>query len=240
MLRVAIIGYGRMGHEVEAVALERGHRVVLKIDKDNAHELNPLNLKEVDVAIEFTVPQTVRKNVEACLATGIPVVCGTTGWNNGLSSVVEKVNAGNGTFFYASNYSVGVNIFFRLNSILAKYLAKVGNYTVDIQETHHTQKLDAPSGTAISLANIIAEEYSTLSGWSLAPAYEAGKISIESVREGTVPGTHTVNFESEQDRIVLSHIAKNRRGFALGAILAAEFIVGKKGYYTMDDLLHFD
>ncbi len=240
MLRIAIIGYGKMGHEIETIALERGHSVVLTIDKDNPSDLSPLNLSKVDVAVEFTSPHTAKQNVEACLEAGIPVVCGTTGWNNDVAKVIDRVRTSGGTFFYASNFSVGMNVFFKLNAMASKYLAKVGGYSVDIKEIHHTQKLDAPSGTAISLANVVANENSDYNGWTLLPEQVQGKIPIEAVREGVVPGTHTVKFDSEQDQIVLSHIAKSRRGLALGAILAAEFVVGKKGVYSMDDILNFE
>jgi len=240
MLRIAIIGYGKMGHEIESIALERGHSIVLKIDASNQFDLTESNLKKVDVAIEFTSPHTAKQNVESCLRVGTPVVCGTTGWNDEAAKIIERVKAGEGTFFFASNYSVGVNIFFKLNAMASRLLAKVGGYNVDIQEIHHTQKLDAPSGTAISIANLITAENPTLNGWTLIPDKVEGKIPIEAVREGTVPGTHIVTFESEQDQIVLSHIAKSRKGFALGAVLAAEFIAGKKGFYNMDNLLNID
>ncbi|MGE0078750.1 MAG: 4-hydroxy-tetrahydrodipicolinate reductase [Bacteroidales bacterium] len=240
MLRIAIIGYGKMGHEIESIAIDRGHSVVLKIDNDNRADLSPSNLSKVDVAIEFTSPHTAKDNVAVCLDSGVPVVSGTTGWNDDVAKVIDRVKANGGTFFYASNYSVGVNIFFKINAMASKFLAKVGGYGVDIKEIHHTQKLDAPSGTAISIANAIADENPILNGWTLMPEHVDSKIPIEAIREGVVPGTHIVNFESEQDQIVLSHIAKSRRGFALGAVLAAEFIVGKKGFYNMDDLLNFE
>ncbi len=240
MLKIAIIGYGKMGHEIEAIALERGHSVVLKIDASNLPDLSEFNLKSVDVAIEFTSPHTAKQNVELCLSAGTPVVCGTTGWNDEAAKIIERVKAGEGTFFFASNYSVGVNIFFKLNAMASKLLAKVGGYNVGIREIHHTQKLDAPSGTAISIANAITDENPDFNGWTLIPDEVDGKIPIEAVREGAVPGTHIVNFESEQDQIVLSHIAKSRKGFALGAVLAAEFIAGKKGFFNMDNLLNFD
>lgn len=214
MLRIAIIGYGKMGHEIESIALERGHSIVLKIDASNQFDLTESNLKKVDVAIEFTSPHTAKQNVESCLRVGTPVVCGTTGWNDEAAKIIERVKAGEGTFFFASNYSVGVNIFFKLNAMASRLLAKVGGYNVDIQEIHHTQKLDAPSGTAISIANLITAENPTLNGWTLIPDKVEGKIPIEAVREGTVPGTHIVTFESEQDQIVLSHIAKSQIGRA--------------------------
>lgn len=240
MLKIAIIGYGKMGHEIESIAIERGHSVVLKISLENLSDLSLKNLKNVDVAIEFSSPQTAKQNVETCLSAETPVVSGTTGWNNDVAEIIKRVKNGKGTFFYASNYSVGVNVFFKINALASKLLARVGGYSVGIQEIHHTQKLDAPSGTAISIANSIANENPDLIGWSLLPEQEQGKIPIEAIREGAVPGTHIVKFESEQDVIELSHIAKSRRGFALGAVLAAEFIAGKQGFYSMDDLLNFE
>lgn len=240
MLRIAIIGYGKMGRAIEEVALERGHSVALRIDTPNRSELSAVGLRSVDVAIEFTSPSAARQNVEACLSAGTPVVCGTTGWNEEAAQVIERVRAGEGTLFLASNYSVGVNIFLRLSAMASRLFARIGGYGVDIQEIHHAQKLDAPSGTAMAMANAVAAENPNLNGWTLLPERGYGKIPITSIREGAVPGTHTLTFESDQDSIVLLHEAKSRRGFALGAVLAAEFIVGKKGFYTMDSLLHFD
>lgn len=236
-MRIGLIGYGKMGREIEAIALGRGHTIEFKIDKDNAHELNAGNLQRIEVAIEFTTPHTAFANVSACMAAGVPVVTGTTGWLDQLKLLEDMARAGKGTLFYASNYSIGVNLFFKVNQQLAQYLNGIEGYNVSIKEIHHTQKLDAPSGTAITLANIIGSAIGTQSGWTLLPHTEKGKIPIEALREGSVPGTHVVTFDSEQDQIVLSHIAKSRKGFALGAVLAAEFIVGKTGFYGMDDLL---
>jgi len=240
MLRLAIIGYGKMGHEVESMAMERGHEVTLRIDRDNTHELTPENLKLVDVAVEFTSPKSAKANVEVCLNARVPVVCGTTGWGNELEAVIERVKVGGGTLFYASNYSVGVNVMFKISALLARYLDKIGGYSVGIKEIHHLQKLDAPSGTAITIAGKITEEIPSITGWTLLPKREDGKIPIEAIREGTVPGTHTISFSSDQDSILLTHEAKSRRGFALGAVMAAEFLHSKVGFFTMDDLLAFD
>jgi len=238
-MKIALIGYGKMGHEVETVALNRNHQVILKIDKDNENDLTPQNLKEVDVAIEFSTPTTAYRNVRKCLESNIPVVVGTTGWLDKLDQAKLVANDCNTALFHASNYSIGVNMFFRLNKVLADYINNVKGYSLSITETHHTQKLDAPSGTAITLAQLIAESIDELNGWTLLPDKSNGKIPIGAIREGDVPGTHTVTFNSEQDEILLTHRAKSRKGFAVGAVLAAEFLVSKKGFFTMDDLLKF-
>lgn len=240
MLKLALIGYGKMGHEVERMAVERGHTVVLKIDQDNQNELTAEKLRMADVAIEFTSPKTAYYNVVACFDAGIPVVCGTTGWNDQLHVAIERARKGSAAFFYTSNYSIGVNIFFKLNRMAAALLNSAGGYGVSITEIHHTQKLDAPSGTAITLANIINEQMNQYSGWTLLPDEVDGKLPIKSIRQGQVPGTHVVEYDSIFDTITIKHEAKNRRGFALGAVLAAEFLHHKVGYYTMDDLIKLD
>ncbi|HBI81848.1 MAG TPA: 4-hydroxy-tetrahydrodipicolinate reductase [Bacteroidales bacterium] len=240
MLKIAIIGYGKMGHEVEAVALERGHSIALKIDKDNIAELTTENLKKTDVAIEFTSPGTAFQNIQACFNAGVPVVSGTTGWDSQLESMIEKARKGEGTFFYASNFSIGVNIFFKLNKYIATILNRIGMYQPTITEIHHTQKLDSPSGTAIKLANTLCSQMEAYQGWTLLPETAPNKIPIEAIRQGQVPGTHIVNFLSGQDSITLKHEAKSRRGFALGAVMAAEFVHNQKGFFSMDDLLKLD
>ncbi|MDI3527872.1 MAG: 4-hydroxy-tetrahydrodipicolinate reductase [Tenuifilum sp.] len=240
MLKIAIIGYGKMGHQVESVATERGHKIVLTIDNNNLNDLTTENLKMVDVAIEFTSPETAYKNVKKCFEAGIPVVCGTTGWNNQLEELIKVAQKGENTFFYASNFSIGVNIFFKITRYASALIERFGSYSPEIAEIHHTQKIDAPSGTAISIANILADELSNYNGWTLKPETSDEKIPIEAIREGTVPGTHIVNFNSEIDSITLKHEAKSRRGFALGAVMAAEFIHGQKGFFNMDDLLKLD
>jgi 4-hydroxy-tetrahydrodipicolinate reductase len=236
-MRIAIIGYGRMGHEIEAVAIERGHQIVLTIDQNNQDDLNAENLSNVDVAIEFTTPETVFENIKTCLSAGKPVVCGTTGWVNKLGEAKTLAEKSNGALFYASNFSVGVNLFFRVNKLLAKYLDKVNCFDTSIEETHHTQKKDAPSGTAITIAEIISTEIKSLEGWTLLPEKEENKIPIKAIREGDETGTHTVFFNSDQDEIILTHRAKSRKGFALGAVLAAEYSLGKSGFLTMDSFL---
>jgi len=236
-MKIALIGYGKMGHEIESVAVSRNHQIVLVIEKDNLADLTVENLTKADVAIEFSTPTTVFQNIKICLEAGIPTVAGTTGWYDKLDEAKRIMLQNNGTMFHASNYSVGVNLYFRVNKILAGYINKVKGYTPSIVETHHTQKLDAPSGTAITLAQLVSESIDELNGWTLLPDKDSNKIPIEAVREGSVPGTHVITYESEQDEIILTHRAKSRRGFAVGAVLAAEFLVGKKGFFTMDDLL---
>jgi 4-hydroxy-tetrahydrodipicolinate reductase len=239
-MKIAIIGYGKMGHEIESIAISRGHEIALIIDKNDRDKLNNENLDKVDVAIEFTTPETAFENVKTCLLAGKPIVCGTTGWIDKLGEAKAMAENGNGAFFYASNYSIGVNLFFRINRILAKYIDKVKGYSVSIEETHHTQKKDAPSGTAITLANIISEEMSSYQGWTLLPEVEKRKIPIGAIREEDITGNHSVVYDSELDEITLVHKAKSRKGFALGAVLAAEYCIGKKGFLTMDSFFQMD
>lgn len=237
-MKIALIGYGKMGHEIEKVANERNHEIVLIVDKDSSQMLTTEALSRAEVAIEFSTPEAAFANVTACINAHTPVVCGTTGWLNKLDEVKKLLTEKDGSLFYASNYSLGVNIFFKLNDILSQVLSGNSGYTASIQEIHHTQKLDAPSGTAITLAEIVAKNLN-LEGWSLLPAIEENKIPIEALREGTVPGTHTITYQSEQDELILTHRAKSRRGFALGAVIAAEYTAVNKGFLTMDNLLSF-
>lgn len=239
-MKIALIGYGKMGHEIEAAALERNHQIVLTIDRDNQNDLTFDNIRKADVAIEFSTPHTVFQNIMVCLEAGVPVVVGTTGWLDKLEEIKAIANNGKTSLFYASNYSIGVNLYFRLNKILANYFNSVKGYSAAIKEIHHTQKLDAPSGTAITLAQIIAESIDEITGWTLLPERVENKIPIEAVRVANIPGTHSVIFDSEQDEIIFVHRAKSRRGFALGAVLAGEFLIGKKGFFTMDDLLKIE
>jgi len=238
-MKIALIGYGKMGREVELAALARNHQIVLIIDRDNQSDLTLENIAKADVAIEFSTPQTAFQNIKTCLEAGVPIVAGTTGWLDRLEEAKGIARNSKSSFFYAPNYSIGVNLFFRINKILSSYINSVNGYSTAITEIHHTQKLDAPSGTAITLAQIVSESIDELNGWSLLPETDPRKIPIESIREGAVPGTHTIKFESEQDEIILTHRAKNRKGLALGALLAAEFLIGKNGFFTMDDLLTF-
>lgn len=250
-MKAAIIGYGRMGHEIEKVLSERGHETALIIDAANASELDAAHLAGIDVALEFTTPATAYANLRTCIEAGTAVVSGTTGWTDRLAELEALCRQRNGALFYASNYCLGVNLLFRLNRQLAAMIGRVGGYDLTIGEVHHVHKQDAPSGTAITLAEGILAEMPGKTGWvDYAPGVgqaanrvedpaEAGeeRIVIRSVREGEVPGIHTVTYESEDDRLELRHTIKNRRALALGAVVAAEFLCGKRGVYTMDDLL---
>ena len=230
-MKVAIIGYGKMGHEIEKVLIERGHEVALRIDVDNREELmTPEKMAGVDVAIEFTSPATAFGNITRCLEMGVPVLSGSTGWLERKAEVDALCKELGGAFFYSSNYSLGVNILFRLNRWLASVMAPMEQYGVKIEETHHIHKLDAPSGTASTLA----EEMAVASEGRKVVAKE----DIISYREGEVAGIHTITYDSEEDTLVVSHSAKSRRGLALGAVLAAEWLVGKKGVFSMDDFLN--
>ena len=235
-MRVAIIGYGKMGHEIEQVLIQRGHTVVLIIDQNNTEDLCAEKLAGVDVAIEFTTPDTAYNNVHTCIECGTPVVCGTTGWHDRLVELQNLCREKNATMIWSSNYSLGVNITFRLNRYLAEIMNRFDAYNVDIEEIHHTQKKDAPSGTAISLANDILERVERKTEWINEPTTDANAIEITSLREGTVPGTHTVTYTSEDDKIEIKHTLFSRRALALGAVVAAEFIAPRKGVFTIDDL----
>jgi 4-hydroxy-tetrahydrodipicolinate reductase len=238
-MNVALIGYGRMGHEIEAVAKSRGHIIKLIIDIDNSSDLNSGNLKGIDAAIEFSYPESAFSNISACLASGVPVVSGTTGWLKDYVRAAELCRKNGTSFIHSSNFSIGVNLLFRLNSELARHMGSFTSYKVSIEEIHHTKKLDAPSGTAITLADGIIKQHEGYSSWSLDPKMADGKIPIKAVREGNVTGTHTITWDSEIDTLSLRHEAKNRKGLALGAVVAAEFIYTRKGVFTMGDVLGF-
>jgi 4-hydroxy-tetrahydrodipicolinate reductase len=237
-MKIALIGYGKMGKEIEKIALDRGHEIVLKIDITNPEELTIANLKKTDAAIEFTTPDSAVANYKLCFEAGIPVVSGTTGWLEKLPEVHQLCKILNGTFFYTSNYSLGVNIFFALNKRLAQLMANHSEYSIEMKEIHHTQKLDAPSGTAITLAEGIIENIPEKKSWVNQPTDRTGEIGIISEREGQVPGTHIIKYDSEVDYIEITHLAKSRKGLALGAVLAAEYSFGKKGILSMNDLLN--
>lgn len=237
-MKIALIGYGKMGKEIEKIALDRGHEIILKIDITNPEDLNLANLKKADVAIEFTTPASATANYKLCFEAEIPVVSGTTGWLEKQAEVHQLCNQLNGTFFYASNFSLGVNIFFALNKKLAELMANRSEYTVEMKEIHHTQKLDAPSGTAITLAEGIIENIPEKKSWVNYSTSQADELGIISEREGQVPGTHIINYDSEVDFIEITHCAKSRKGFAFGAVLAAEYSFGKKGILSMNDLLN--
>lgn len=234
-LNIALVGYGKMGKTIEKIALERGHSISHKIGSNDT--LSNINAKNTDVAIEFSKPDAALENLKTLINAKIPSVCGTTGWLD-YKSDIEKLSTQNNTaFLYASNFSVGVNVFFELNKTLAKAMASLEEYGVDMQEIHHIQKLDAPSGTAITLAEQIINEIPELSDWSLDNT-SPEKIHIDAVREEGVPGTHKINYTSAIDQISIKHTAFSRDGFALGAVLAAEYIHNKKGLFTMANVLN--
>jgi 4-hydroxy-tetrahydrodipicolinate reductase len=237
-MKIALIGYGKMGKTIERIALDRGHEVILKIDLDNQNELTTENLSKADVAIEFTIPASALGNYKACFRAGIPVVSGTTGWLNRKDEVLNEMKQQDGTFFYASNFSLGVNLFFALNKKLATLMSNRPEYQVSMEEVHHTQKLDAPSGTAITLAEDLIDILPGINSWTLENPQHPDQMKINAIREGQVPGIHRIRYESAVDHILIEHSAKSRKGFALGAVLAAEFCSGKKGLLEMNDLLN--
>ncbi|MEZ7514182.1 4-hydroxy-tetrahydrodipicolinate reductase [Flavobacterium frigidarium] len=230
-MKIALLGYGKMGQVIERIAIERGHEIVLKKDQDNDYS----GLENADVAIDFSVPSAAVENISNCFKTNVPVISGTTGWLEHYDEMVKLCTETNGAFISSSNFSLGVNIFFEINAYLAKMMAKLDSYKVTMEEIHHTQKLDAPSGTAISLAKGIIEN-SSYTDWTLENPSEK-QIKIDTKRIGTVPGTHTVDYSSEVDSIEIKHTANNREGFALGAVIAAEWIIGKHGIFDMKDVL---
>lgn len=238
-MNVAIIGYGKMGKVIEGILLSRGHKIGIIIDIDNANDFTKENFQGIDVAIEFTAPHTAYANIIKCLEFGTPVVCGTTAWLDKYDEVVALCQKNNGTFFYSSNYSIGVNLFFKVNKYLSKMMNAFPQYDVTMEEVHHTQKKDAPSGTAITLAEGILEGIERKSQWVNQTTTEENELEITSIRRSIVPGTHTITWESPVDTVRIEHTAKGRDGFAVGAVMAAEFIAGKKGVFTMDDLLTF-
>lgn len=236
-MKFAIVGYGKMGKAIEAIAVERGHTINLIIDRNNPADLTTENLRQSDVVIEFTGPESAAANVEQCLKTGVPVVCGSTGWLEKLDAMKKLATEKNTALLVASNFSVGVNIFFALNQKLAQLMAGQDDYKVAITEIHHTAKKDAPSGTAITLAEGIIKNGGP-SAWHLEQVEAHGSsIPITAIRQDPAPGTHMVKYSSEIDDIEITHTAHSRHGFAVGAVLAAEFLAGKKGVYTMQDVL---
>ena len=226
-----------MGKEIEQILIARGHTIPLIIDLNNTNDLDAAHLKEIDVAIEFTTPSTAYGNVVKCLEAGVPVVCGTTAWLDKLPQVEQLCKEKTGAFFYASNYSIGVNIFFEINRRLAQLMNRFGEYDVTIEETHHTQKKDAPSGTAVTLAEGILENLDRKQKWVCGTTTVPEELEVVAIRRSVVPGTHTVTYESDVDSLSITHMAKSRRGFALGAVLAAEFLHGKTGIFSMKDLM---
>jgi len=235
-MKIALFGYGKMGKEIEAIALERGHQILLKINSENIDSITISDLQNADVVIEFSTPFSVLNNIRTCLNSNVPIVVGTTGWHNNLNEVTNWFNEKNGSLFYASNFSIGVAIFSKVNEYLAGIMNNYPAYDVSLKEIHHIHKLDKPSGTAITIANQIIEKIERKNNWSINEQSDE-TLFIEDVREGMIPGTHIVKYTSNIDDIEIVHKAHNRKGFALGAVLAAEFIQSKKGVFTMRDLL---
>lgn len=232
-MKIALLGYGRMGQTIEQIAIKRGHTIVLKVDKDDT----AYDITKADVAIDFSIPDVAFNNISMCLNNQVPVISGTTGWLHDYNKAIALCKEKKGAFIYASNYSLGVNIFFELNKVLAKMMSNLKQYNISLEEIHHTKKLDAPSGTAISLANDIIANHKTYENWALHEGNET-TIPIIAKRIEDIPGTHTVTYKSDVDTISMEHIAHNRDGFALGAVIAAEWIVGKTGIFTMNDVLN--
>ncbi len=241
-MKIALLGYGKMGKIIQEIAISRGHTVVLKVDEHNAKTYTDADLKAADVAIEFTRPDAVIANIQRCFSVGVPVVVGTTGWYDHLPAISEECKKLGGTLFHASNFSIGVNLFFQINERLAELMNGFPEYEVGVEEIHHVHKLDAPSGTALTIANGVMSKLPRKKNWKLYENDEEvfendAELPIVSIREGEVPGTHTVSYISDVDRIDITHEAFNRKGFALGAVVAAEWTNGKKGVHTMKDLL---
>jgi 4-hydroxy-tetrahydrodipicolinate reductase len=236
-MRIALIGYGKMGQLIERLSLQRGHEVVLRITSQNQETFTIESLQPADVAIEFTTPHSAFENVKKCLQAGIPTISGTTGWNKDLPAIKDFCTQHNGTFLHASNFSIGVNLFFEINKRLASLMAHQPNYNVQIIEIHHTQKKDAPSGTAVTLAEQIIEGIGRKKTWTLNAQPTEQEILIQSERIDPAPGTHHVKYSSPIDDIEIIHTAHNREGFATGAIVAAEYIRDKKGIFSMSDVL---
>jgi 4-hydroxy-tetrahydrodipicolinate reductase len=231
-MKIALFGYGKMGKTIERIVIERGHEIVVKIDVDT----KDYDIRIADVAIDFSTPDAAFNNINECFNKNIPIISGTTGWLDKFNIIIENCDKKNGAFIYASNFSLGVNLFFELNAKLAKMMRNFKSYDIDMEEIHHTQKLDTPSGTAITLAESIIEN-SDKENWSLTVTNNDKAIPIVSKRIENVPGTHTIRYISDVDEIEIKHTAKNRDGFALGAVIAAEWLQGKKGVYTMKDVL---
>ena len=238
-MNIAIIGYGKMGKTIEQLAISNGHEIKLAIDHENTNELNAINLQNIDVAIEFSRPESAFQNIITCLKSGTPVVSGTTGWLDKMEEIKSLCSEKEGAFFYASNFSIGVNILFEINRQLAKMMNNFSDYQITMEEIHHTQKLDAPSGTAITLAKDILSKVDRKNDWINEISSEENELAIISKRIDEVPGTHSINYESPIDTIEIKHTAHSRIGFAEGALKAAEWVVGKKGNFGMNDMLGF-
>ncbi|MDE6273373.1 MAG: 4-hydroxy-tetrahydrodipicolinate reductase [Muribaculaceae bacterium] len=241
-MKIALIGHGKMGHIIEEIARSRGHEIVKIIDEHNLHELASEEFRSADVAIEFTRPDSAVDNILKCFAAGVPVVCGTTGWTDSLPELQDMCGKGDGTLLWSSNFSVGMNIFMALNRYLTKIMAKFPEYAPSLDETHHIHKLDHPSGTAITLAEDLLTLYPSMKGWEETEesrVIEDDLLPVTSHREGEVPGIHSITWNSEADEITITHFAHSRAGFALGAVLAAEWLPGHQGFFTMKNVLDF-
>lgn len=236
-MNIALVGYGKMGKAIEQIALKRGHTIVLKINSANRAELGRLNAYNIETVIEFTNPESAPENVFACLEASLPVVCGSTGWNKHLPAAKEKCLKHKAAFLWASNFSIGVNIFFEINKQLAALMNEWTDYNVSIDEIHHTEKKDSPSGTAISIAEQIIDNLKRKKHWAEKEKVSDDELQINAFREAGVPGTHSVTYTSAIDDIEIKHTAHSREGFALGAVLAAEFLKNKKGVFSMQDVL---
>lgn len=236
-MKIALIGYGKMGKAIEEIALQQGHEIVLKINSHNKELLTAASLRNAEVAIEFTSPESAIENIECCLQAGIPLVCGTTGWTQALSQIQARCTALRGSMVYGSNFSIGVNLFFELNTKLAALMANQSQYEVILEEIHHTQKKDAPSGTALTLAEQILANNKRKKQWVNDISDNPEDLEIISQRIDPTPGTHRVKYASVVDDIEIIHTAHNRTGFAAGAVLAAAFIKDRKGFYTMKEVL---
>ena len=245
-MKIALLGYGKMGQIIDQLATDRGHEIVLKIDENSVDDLTIENLKKADVAIDFSTPETVLNHIQHCFDAGIPIVVGTTGWYGKLQEVKNSCDAGNKTLLYASNFSIGVNVFFHINKVLAKVMNRYSQYDVQLEEIHHLAKLDSPSGTAMTLAEDIIDELdrknewvNELVGYDKELILTQDQLLIESHRIEAVPGTHTVIYSSEVDEIEMKHTAHSRAGFALGAVLAAEWLQNRRGFFSVSDMFDF-
>ncbi|MDN3551672.1 4-hydroxy-tetrahydrodipicolinate reductase [Mucilaginibacter aquaedulcis] len=248
-MKIALLGYGKMGKIIEKIAISRKHEIVLTVGVDNLHDLTTENLQKADAVIEFSTPAAVIDNIKHCFTANVPVVVGTTGWYDQLHEIKQQCEQGDNTLLYGSNFSVGVNVFFHVNRILAKMMNNYPYYDVQVEEIHHMQKLDAPSGTAITIAEGIIENLDSKSEWVNVLTTDdkdddgqaaGNQLLIESMRIDSVPGTHTVIYDSEVDTIEFKHTAHNRNGFALGAVLAAEWVHNKKGFYSVEAMFDFN
>jgi len=237
-MKIALIGYGKMGHAIEEIAVEKAHEIVLHVSIENVEDFTIENVQQADVAIEFSTPHSAAENIMKCMDAGVPVVCGTTGWLDQWDNIKQYCLDKNGTLLYASNFSIGVNLFFELNSFLARMMSKYHEYDVMLEEIHHTQKKDAPSGTAITLAEQVLQHITSKKLWVNHISDNPEELEIISERIEPIPGTHKVKYKSEIDDIEIIHTAHSRKGFAAGAVLAAEFVHGKKGIFEMRDVLN--